>query len=217
MLILQNPEWIKIIALAAVFVAVFMISKMILSESERSSADENLNLGDRKSSNGLVRMTRPFFNQYIVPSIRGKKRWDAKRIEYRRKMIAAGIKDELTADEFIAFKFFLIAFFPIVLTILNLADFLDTPWWVGILAGILGFFYPDFWVKGLIERRQREILRAMPFIVDLLALSTEAGLDFVGAIAKVVEKAKRGPLVEELEQVLKEIRVGSFIYGRRAR
>ena len=29
----------------------------------------------------------------------------------------------------------------------------------------------------------------MPFIVDLLALSTEAGLDFVGAIGKVVEKA----------------------------
>jgi tight adherence protein C len=49
----------------------------------------------------------------------------------------------------------------------------------------------------------------MPFIVDLLALSTEAGLDFMGAIGKVVEKAKPSPLVEEFEQVLKEIQVGS--------
>jgi tight adherence protein C len=45
--------------------------------------------------------------------------------------------------------------------------------------------------------------------VDLLALSTEAGLDFVGAIGKVVEKARPSPLVEELEQVLKEIKIGS--------
>jgi tight adherence protein C len=53
------------------------------------------------------------------------------------------------------------------------------------------------------------VKRAMPFIVDLLALSTEAGLDFVGAIGKVVEKARPSPLVEEFEQVLKEIKVGS--------
>lgn len=49
----------------------------------------------------------------------------------------------------------------------------------------------------------------MPFIVDLLALSTEAGLDFVGAIGKVVEKAVHSPLVEEFAQLLKEIKVGS--------
>jgi tight adherence protein C len=49
----------------------------------------------------------------------------------------------------------------------------------------------------------------MPFIVDLLALSTEAGLDFGAAIGKVVEKARPSPLIEELSQVLKEIAVGS--------
>jgi tight adherence protein C len=52
-------------------------------------------------------------------------------------------------------------------------------------------------------------MNAMPFIVDLLALSTEAGLDFIGAIQKVVEKANPSPLVEELEQLLKEIKVGA--------
>jgi tight adherence protein C len=59
------------------------------------------------------------------------------------------------------------------------------------------------------QRRQTEILKAMPFVVDLLALSTEAGLDFIGAIGRVVEKSKGNPLVEEFEQVLREIRVGS--------
>jgi tight adherence protein C len=45
--------------------------------------------------------------------------------------------------------------------------------------------------------------------VDLLALSTEAGLDFMGAIGKVVEKAKPSPLVQELEMLLKEIKIGA--------
>jgi tight adherence protein C len=45
--------------------------------------------------------------------------------------------------------------------------------------------------------------------VDLLALSTEAGLDFLGAIGKVVEKARPSPLVEEFAQLLKEIKVGA--------
>ena len=49
----------------------------------------------------------------------------------------------------------------------------------------------------------------MPFVVDLLALSTEAGLDFMGAIAKVVEKAKPGPLIKELDTMLKDIKVGA--------
>ena len=49
----------------------------------------------------------------------------------------------------------------------------------------------------------------MPFVVDMLALSIEAGLDFIAAIAKVLEKAPPSPLVDEFEILLKEIRVGS--------
>jgi tight adherence protein C len=65
------------------------------------------------------------------------------------------------------------------------------------------------WVNGRVQARQKKILVSMPFIVDLLALSTEAGLDFVGSIGKVVEKAKPSPMVEEFSQLLKEIKVGA--------
>jgi len=64
-------------------------------------------------------------------------------------------------------------------------------------------------VKSLMTKRQKAIIRSMPFIVDLLSLSTEAGLDFIGAIQKVVEKAASSPLVDELGQMLREIKVGS--------
>jgi len=135
--------------------------------------------------------------------------WDSKRILYRRRLISAGLREELTPDEFIAYKFFLILFFPLVGLILNAIGIADLGWYTILAAGAGGFFYPDFWVKSLMTKRQKAIIRSMPFIVDLLSLSTEAGLDFIGAIQKVVEKAASSPLVDELGQMLREIKVGS--------
>ena len=194
----------------AVFIAVFVVARALLSEEERNSAQENLaDLRNRKSSSKLVQITRPFFTQYVVPMVRGKAMWDSKRILYRRRLISAGLREELTPDEFIAYKFFLILFFPLVGLILNAIGIADLGWYTILAAGAGGFFYPDFWVKSLMTKRQKAVIRSMPFIVDLLSLSTEAGLDFIGAIQKVVEKAASSPLVDELGQMLREIKVGS--------
>jgi tight adherence protein C len=100
-------------------------------------------------------------------------------------------------------------FFPLVGGLLRAGDFIDIQWYYIVGSGLGGWFYPDMWINGRIQARQKKILISMPFIVDLLALSTEEGLDFVGSIGKVVEKAKPSPLVEEFGQLLKEIKVGS--------
>src|SRR4051812_17579611 len=190
--------------------AAFILARMLVEEQESRAAQENLSdLRDRKASNPLVKLLRPFFTQYIVPMIRGKPFWDERRKTFKRKIIAAGIKEELTPDEFISFKLLLILFFPIVGGLLRAGDFIDLAWYYIVGSGIAGWFYPDIWVNGRIGVRQKQVIRAMPFIVDLLALSTEAGLDFIGAIGKVVEKAKPSPLVEEFGQLLKEIKVGA--------
>jgi tight adherence protein C len=186
---------------------VFLVARMLFAEEESRAAAEALSdARDRKASNPLVKITRPMFSQ---PMIRGKPMWENRRRIAKRKLISAGLKDELTPDEFIAFKFFLIIFFPIVGGFLKAGEFIDAEPIIILLSGPLGWFYPDIWVKGRIQKRQAQILKSMPFIVDLLALSTEAGLDFVGAIGKVVEKAKPSPLVDEFSQLLKEIKVGS--------
>ena len=52
-------------------------------------------------------------------------------------------------------------------------------------------------------------MMALPFSIDMLALSVEAGLDFMAAITKVVEKAKPGPLRDEFETLIKEIKIGA--------
>ena len=195
---------------ALVGAGAFILARMLMAEQESRAAQENLEeLRDRKASDPLIKLLRPFFTQYIVPMVRGKPFWDKKRVIFRRNIIAAGLKDELTVDEFISFKVLNVVFFPIALGMAKAGGFIDLAWMYILASGVAGWFYPNFMVNSRIQQRQTLILRAMPFIVDLLALSTEAGLDFVGAIGKVVEKAKPSPLVEELGQLLKEMKVGA--------
>jgi tight adherence protein C len=209
-LLTQRGQIVLYVAYGLIGWGAFLVARMLMQEQELRDASENLNdLKNRSASNALVKLTRPFFTQYVVPTLRGKKFWDNKRLHYKRKLVAAGLREELTPDEFIAFKAFLIVFFPLVGGMLNAGGFLDVSWFYLLLSGVLGWFYPDFWMKGRIQARQKKILKALPFIVDLLTLSTEAGLDFIGSIGKVVEKGNPSPLIDELSQLLKEIKVGS--------
>jgi tight adherence protein C len=77
------------------------------------------------------------------------------------------------------------------------------------VVSVIGYFYPDLWISGKIELRQKEILMNMPFAVDMLALSVEAGLDFIAAMSKVTEKAKPSALVDEFNTIIKEIKIGA--------
>jgi tight adherence protein C len=59
-----------------------------------------------------------------------------------------------------------------------------------------------------VRARHQAISRALPYGLDLLTLSVEAGLDFAAALAQVVEKGRSGPLADELSLVLKELKLG---------
>jgi tight adherence protein C len=190
--------------------AVFFVVRMLMQEQESLAAQENLDeLRSRKSSSSLVRLTRPLFSQYFLPMVRGKPRFDKLRERYRKSIPAAGLRDEFSPDELIAFKLLLVLLFPVIGGFLQSAELIEVDSELILLSGALGWYYPDFWMKQLTEARQKAILRAMPFVVDLLSLSTEAGLDFTGAIGRVVEKAKPSPLVDEFAQFLKEIKLGA--------
>lgn len=77
----------------------------------------------------------------------------------------------------------------------------------GLILFIAGFMGPDFWLNGRIRSRRDEMERMLPDTLDLLTVSVEAGLGFDAAVAKVCEKMD-GPLIEELDTVAREIRVG---------
>src|SRR5271154_1781767 len=137
---IENGQFVINTAYGLIFLGVFTLARALLKEEESRAAAENLEVRDRKASNPLVKFTRPFFTQYVVPWIRGKKTWDTPRRNYKRKLVAAGLSEELTPDEFIAFKVFMIVFFPIVGGVLRAGDFLDLPTYAIFGSGIAGWF-----------------------------------------------------------------------------
>jgi tight adherence protein C len=78
------------------------------------------------------------------------------------------------------------------------------------LIGIALFtLQPGMWLSDTIKRRQKSIQRAMPFMIDLLTLSVEAGVDFMNALQRSLESRKPDPLTEELLRVNHEIQLGT--------
>jgi len=205
-----DPEWIKNAVFVTVGFSVFTFALMLMQEQEARSAEENLSdLKGRKSSDPFIKLLRPLCTHYLAPVIRGRTFWNRFKESYRQKIIAAGLKDELNVDEFISLKYLMFLFVPLIAGVMKSQDLFDISLTTILATSVLGWFYPNMMVSSKIKNRQKNIRKMMPFVVDLMALSTEAGLDLVGAMGKVVEKAQRSPLIEELEQVLREIRLGS--------
>ena len=74
---------------------------------------------------------------------------------------------------------------------------------------LFGFYLPDLLLTSKIQRRQKEIRKAMPDALDLLTICVEAGLGFDGAMAKVYEKWDN-ELALALGRVIREIQLGKL-------
>lgn len=73
----------------------------------------------------------------------------------------------------------------------------------------LGFYLPELLLNSKIQRRQKEIRRAMPDALDLLTICVEAGLGFDGAMQKVYEKWDN-ELGRGFGRVIREIQLGKL-------
>ena len=81
--------------------------------------------------------------------------------------------------------------------------------------GMIGFFIPDLLFSGQIRARQADIMRNFPTMVDLMALTIEAGLDYMAAIERIlknVKQSQRTELENELQKMINEVTLG---YTRR--
>ena len=68
---------------------------------------------------------------------------------------------------------------------------------------------PGLWLRNAVTQRQRAILRSLPFVLDLLTLSVEAGMDFMSALQRSVEGRRIDELGEEILRVVREIQLGT--------
>jgi tight adherence protein C len=77
-----------------------------------------------------------------------------------------------------------------------------------VIGALAGFFLPDLLLYNAGLRRQDELRRSLPDVLDLLVVSVEAGLGFDAALSRVARNVK-GPLAGEFARLLQEMQIGS--------
>ena len=150
----------------------------------------------------------------------------AKQVETADWMlVAAGFEGLLSGREFVALKILcpivLGAAWTILIALLG-AALPDSPFSSGFvpiaLLGIALFYLqPMMWLRGALKKRHLAIMKALPFVLDILTLSVEAGMDFISALQRNCQSRKLDALNEELLRMTKEIQVGSSSRSRSSR
>lgn len=196
--------WIAYILVGA---SVYVLAYQFFKVGQGKGA-EKLTTSAVVSQSLILRLSMPILRTYLLPSVQNLPLENFRK-DKKRKIQAAGMSEELTPDEFFCFKLFLAIALPLTAVVYNFALNLINPLILILIFGSIGYFFPELWLGSLIRDRQVKIRNAIPFVIDLLSLCTEAGLDFMGAIQRVVEKAKQSPLIDELNFVLQELKLGT--------
>lgn len=80
---------------------------------------------------------------------------------------------------------------------------------LSIIAFVMGFVIPVFWLRDKAFEREKKILRELPNALEILSLCSEAGLSFEQAIDQYLKNCKSGPLKDDFSEITEQTRTGS--------
>lgn len=206
-----SAEFMLIAGLLMAGVAVYLfVGSLLAGKPGESQLSWASGAEPVKSKSGVINMCRPLVHQFTLQHA-AKIKSEKYRKKIRHLIKIGGLASEMNEDEFIGLQIFLGFAMPIFLMIMNFALDLGFSPVVLMGLGLVGFFMPEMHCKGAKKQRELSVRIDMPFFIDLLALSVEAGLDFFGAIQKIVDKAEgqNSVLAEEFKTVLRDIKIGS--------
>lgn len=206
-----SAELMLILGLLLAGVAVFYFVRSIFSSnSDKQQLSWANNDEPVKSKNAIINFSRPLVHQFTLQhALRIRNEGYRKRV--RKHILTSGLSAELNEDEFIGLQLLWGVMFPLFLLIMNFSLQLGLSPIMVLGMGLIGFYLPQVHAKGEKKRRELSVRADLPFFIDLLALSVEAGLDFFSAIQKIVDKAQGtdSVLADELGTVLKDIKIGA--------
>lgn len=195
----------------SVTMALYLLAIAIYEPKERVDKRLHRAFGRPMQATPIPVSEEPFFQRVVLPLLAGMSRWVVRitpigwRNILRRKLLLAGNPGGLEMGQFLVF-YLLIAMVSASLALL-LARGTENQMLFGFVGLGFGLVLPDFWLKRQIQAREVAMRKALPSFLDLLTVSVEAGLGFDAALARVTSR-ESGPLAEEFQRVLQEIRMG---------
>jgi tight adherence protein C len=132
---------------------------------------------------------------------------DRHRLLVSQKLTKAGVGFTLSAEEFVAaqsISALMMASAAFVIFKSNVAVACT----VAATVAVMGFLYPNVWLRDRTRRRQTEILKALPFYLDVITLAVESGSNLTGGMTQAVQKTSDSALRNEMSRALRDIRSG---------
>ena len=168
-------------------------------------------------------LSKPFVQRLLLPIgesfTRVFRRYTPAEVSDRthRKLVMAGLYPRVTSAHLLGLCWLsaLGCFLMMILLLLTLAQGsgatvrYDDPLniiFLGLGAGG-GYMLPQFMLSRKASTRQLDILLSLPYAIDILSISVEAGMGFDAGVGYTMRKIK-GPLAEEFAKTLNEIRLG---------
>jgi tight adherence protein C len=168
-------------------------------------------------------LQRPFVQRVLLPLgesvsrlVRGYTPAEMAERTHKR-LLMAGLYPRMTGSQLLGLCWFSAAAWVVLMFVLLLVlgagpggkVRLEDPFnlFYLLIAAAGGYIIPQFVLSRRIKKRQEEILVNLPYSIDLLSISVEAGMGFDAAVGYVMRKTK-GPLAEEFAKTLNEIRLG---------
>lgn len=208
---------IQIIYLALVFVTVFVVALVMLTQLTPRLLQARLQLLGEDTPETLeepdwvrrvIELTGPIA-KLSLPS----EGWEKSQLRIR--FMNAGYRSGAAPVLFFAVKTLLTFALPGLLALYAAivgTDFKPNTF-LALLVGLaaLGYFLPNIFLGRRIAHRKREIFESFPDAIDLITVCVEAGLGLDAALARVGEEMHmKSPILgEELHLVNLELRAGS--------
>ncbi|MGC8779746.1 MAG: type II secretion system F family protein [Anaerolineae bacterium] len=160
-------------------------------------------------------LREPVVQRIIIPLFRQLLRLAGglaprRNLEATQKLLTqAGDPGQLSALDFVGLRVLALAIFAGFGFLLSIGgQGVMTALRNALLAGIVGFVLPTYWLTSKARQRRTAIARALPDALDMLTIGVEAGLAFESAMMRVGEKW-HNPLTEEFRRAVGEMRVGA--------
>ena len=165
-----------------------------------------------------IELSQSFSDRVVMPMMRRLgdlfSRFTPQHVleQTRIRLEMAGNPGRMDASTFMVIHFVSAALFGgIIFLVSLLAKKMAMPTKLLIVLGmtLLGYFFPDLWIRSKINGRQKQVRKAMPDALDLLTICVEAGLGFDASMSKVSEKWDN-ELSLAFARVIKEIQLGKL-------